>query len=688
MSNEIEYRVTGKYDAGPTFAKANEDTDKLGKKSKTTSENVKGLGDEVDNTSRKTKAFGGAVESNAETLRKLDGKITGLRESLKAMNLELARNPGDGDLLERIGKDRGELNKLRGIRKEITGLEDDAKRVAVETGTFASIIQGGIADSFKALPSEVKLGITASLVGVAAVAAPAIGATITAGILLGIGGGGLAAGIALAAKDPAVANAYGELGQRMVARLQQSAAPFRGELIQTAKTFRDTFDQEAPHLDSIFSKLATKVEPLASGLAKAFSNTMPGLEHSVEAALPLLQAVADNLPMMGKAMSTFFDSIAKGGPGAAAALKFLLVSIEAMIVATGWLFEGFSKVFEAVDKVGRKVFEVTNGGAPAMAMALDKTGASGDRLTQTIDGVVVTTDLAASTMDDFGNVGGKAFYGLDQRMRDSLETVQRINKAFEDLFNRAMDVDEAAIAYQRSIDELTDSFKENGRTLDANTEKGRRNREAVLAIVEAAERQREASIAAGNGTQESYDKANAAFLQQLQNLRAQLKALGASTTEVDKLIAKYEVLAKPVTKTITINIKENVSVSNEGVVAGGDLRRMIGGAYAHGGVPRAASGRITSGIAQSLTQVAERGREIALLAPGYAQLPPGSTILPNGATESIMGGGGGGGGRMAIEVIPRAVGDALMDAIVTSLRYRVRYDGGGSAEAYFASEAA
>ncbi len=71
---------------------------------------------------------------------------------------------------------------------------------------------------------------------------------------------------------------------------------------------------------------------------------------------------------------------------------------------------------------------------------------------------------------------------------------------------------------------------------------------------------------------------------------------------------------------------------------------------AHGGVIGAIAGAASGGVRNGLVNVAEHGRELALLAPGPAMLPPGSTVIPNGATENAMRGGGGGGPTINIYV--------------------------------------
>lgn len=685
MANEIAFKVTGKYEAGPTFARAKKDAEDVGTASEKASRSTKGLGDELDRTGGKAKGFASSLGDGESALSRTSRQIKDTQNSIKALAEEFARTADATErikITEKLKVERSTLSDLQRLRKELGGLAEDGQKIA---GTFAAAFQGGLLETFRSIPGEAKVAIVAGLASVALMAAPLIGATINAALLTGIGAGGIAAGVVLALRDPAILRASGDLGGHILKDLTDAAVPFKSQLLSAFSIFDQSWSKIAPNISGMFDKLAPKVSMLAAGFGLAFEKAIPGIEKAVTASLPLIDALVENLPAMGEAANMFFESLAEGGPGAAKALKVVLLEVEVIIVAIGKTIEYLGKMYDAFAKVAQATGEFLGFAdeGKSIARTLDTTTHSASYLEQTINGVIVRTENAKSTMDDMGTVGGSAFVGLDQKMRDALSTIERLNKAFDEQLNKMLSEDEALIRYEKSVDDLTESFKKNGKSLDENTDKGRHNREAVLNIIEAMQTQRDAAIRAGNGTKESYDQANQAFLTQLQSLRAQLKALGANTAEVDKLIARYEQLAKPVTKTVTINIRENVSVSGQGVIAGGDLRRMVGGAYAHGGIPRADSGMVGSGLGGGLVQVSERKREMALLAPGVASLPPGSTILPNSNTEQALAGGGRGGMALVVEVRPGA-SEQLMDDVVKGLRYRIRYQSGGSAEEFFA----
>lgn len=443
----------------------------------------------------------------------------------------------------------------RRVKKSSTdrnrSMEKDAKKsISIFEGLFGGLIKQGqkagflagteTLDSFsavfKALPPEVKAGMAASLAGAAVLAAPAIVATTEAAILAGVGAGGLAAGIALAAKDPQVIAAYTNLGQRVSSRLQDAAKPFRSELIATAGIAEQTFGRIVPRIDRMFAGLASTVRPLASGLAKGIENAFPGLEHAVQASLPLLRDLAGELPKIGTLVGDLFDAVAKGGPGAAQVFHFILINIEALIYG----------LTELINELGGAAngFAVLNSKASLIASTL-----AGHPL-EAYAVQLKSTSAAASS-------AGFTFNGMAVATYNTAEAATAANAAFRSLFGELMSVDQANLAVATGMANLRNTIKGNSKTLDENTEAGRQNVGAILQQIRALEQKRQADIAAGNGTKTATDKANAAYAAQVASLRQVLITMGLTASEVDNLIAKYQSIPRNITTTITTTYRTN-----------------------------------------------------------------------------------------------------------------------------------
>jgi hypothetical protein len=442
-------------------------------------------------------------------------------------------------------------------------LVQQGQKAGVLAGTEAIDSFGGV---FKALPPEVQIGLAASLVGAATLAAPAIVATTEAAILLGIGGGGLVAGIVLAAKDPAVAAAFTNLGQRITTRLQDSAKPFRSELIATAGIFGDSFDRVAPRIDRIFTSLSTTIRPLATGFAKGLENAFPGLEKAVNASLPLLRELAHELPHIGQLVGDMFSAIADGGPGAALVFRFILVNIEALILGLTWFIRemgGAANGVAVLESKARMLAQVLTGNEfQAYAVKLQ------------------TTSSAASS-------AAFTFNGMSVAVYNTAEAANAANAAFARLFGELMSVDQANLAVATGMANLRNTIKGNTKTLDESTEAGRQNVGVILGQIQALDQKRQADIAAGNGTKTATDKANAAYAANVAALRQVLITLGLTAAQVDNLIGKYESIPKNISTTVTTHYRQ------DGTPSAGNSRYQPGTGFGglDGWRPAAFSGR-------------------------------------------------------------------------------------------------
>jgi prefoldin subunit 5 len=382
------------------------------------------------------------------------------------------------------------------------------------SNTFSSVL----GSAFKTLPTEAKAAVGASVAAAALASIPVIVTAIDAAVLAGLGAGGLAVGIALAAKDPRVGAAYSNLGRDISTRLQQSSAPFVDHLVDGAGKFGRTFTKIAPAIDRSFANLATTIDPFVEGLSKAAENLMPGLEHAFAASVPLLKDLAREAPRFGKVIGELFDAIANAGPGAELFFKFILVSVEALIKSFQMLVDTIAPVANLLAAVGNSLGLWDIGKVDAFATRIDKTGAS-----------------ARTT--------GGSFDALSRSTYNTAAAADQANAAYSRLFGEMMSVDQANLAVKVGMTQLTETLKGHKKTLNEDTVAGQQNVGAILSQIGVLEQKRQADIAAGNGTKEATAKANAAYASQVGALRSLLGQLGFNKKEIDNLIAKYQQLA-------------------------------------------------------------------------------------------------------------------------------------------------
>lgn len=665
--NEVEIRVTARDDTGRALKAAEDNIDDVKISAGKADRAVKSLGDSVKTTASKTEDLGTKAQGAARDVGHLDRRITDLKGPLVDLASRM-NETGDTKLLKQFRADSAELAGLTRMRREVGGLGDEVKKLGREGAstamTFGSLFQGGLISALKT-----PQGAAAA----AAVAAPAaIGAGAAAGgaTLAGAGLGAVGLGVAGVADSKEVGAAWTQTAAEVEAAWRRASQPFVGPVVAAAHEFRDAF--ASIDLDRMLGKAAMYVEPLARGAATFARSVGAGVSALVENAGPEIDAVADGLVELGRAAKIAMEEISDGSEGGAEAIRDLAHAVAVVVTGIGGFIGSAEKAYDTLKDFNVWIADTvdhlrdTNGvlwaslGPAAAAMSIfdpRQPAAFGEALRDT-----------EGNVRNFGAAGTETFVGLDQKMQNALDTVKRLNHDFGELFGQIMDQREAAIAAEQAVDDLTAGWQRGAGQLDITTQKGRDNLDLVNSTISAYNDQREAAIRAGGGTQEAYDKANAAYRAQLAALENMLVKLGLTRAQAHALVNEFAELAKPLTKTITVRVHQVGSVSAEGVVSG-RVPNVRGSAYAHGGIVGAAAG----GIRDGLVQVAEQGRELALLAPGRAVLPPGSQVIPAGTTETMMRGGTGWGGQPAPTQVllgsdGSRFGDLLVDLIATTVR--------------------
>lgn len=510
-----------------------DETDKLSDQFRQASRAADGL---TDQTKQLGDRFLYAVGAAGRVAHQIDNIGDQARQSARAVD-EL------GDQLGQLGR--------RGGPASVAGVTKAAAELGVRTGTeaattFTSLFEGGVISALKNLPPEAQAGLAASLGAAVVLATPVIASAVNAAVITGVGLGGLAAGIALAARDEGVKSAFAELGTEAMKGLTEAAAPFKDQLKIVAQIFREGLADIAPDLSAMFADLATTVAPLARGLVGLAKEALPGIRRAAAAAVPMLEMLANELPDIGAAMSSFFDSIAEGAPGAIAFMKVFLDQVEGGIVGLGaWLGE-MGKVL---------------GGAAILADAMGLAN--------------FDPSIVAGKIGEVGNAAsdvGNAF-------RDSKREITNWATELDHAFGVTMDQVTATLNLKQALADFKDSLKENRGEWDLNTEAGRRHVAALQAAIQAAYDKMQSDIAAGK----SASAAREEFNKTKDSLLEQARAAGATDRELGLLKGTWESFLKtPGTKNLEIRVTQIGSVSGSGVVSGGDPRRSGGKFYATG----------------------------------------------------------------------------------------------------------
>ncbi|WP_061444201.1 hypothetical protein [Streptomyces sp. CCM_MD2014] len=199
--------------------------------------------------------------------------------------------------------------------------------------------------------------------------------------------------------------------------------------------------------------------------------------------------------------------------------------------------EEFTK---SVDGIDQGLADLVSGGKAELAAAaleamkegmspeqVEEFTGSLDNYTEALAAQAFEQRLAADSMGIFGDQAIEVQAQLDAQ-KQSADGLRQSIMALNDVNRSAYD---AQIGFEAGLDNLTESFKENGATLDLNTEKGRANGEAMSAAAKAHDEMLASGLAAGESLGSMTEKS--------ESLRAKMLELAEQTGMTDAEAREY-----------------------------------------------------------------------------------------------------------------------------------------------------
>lgn len=617
MSNEINIKVTGTNASGPTFASVRADMDSLGNSSTKVSDKLNKqqhetvtLEHELKSLADEAKLLGLSFDNVGTTTDKTTTKTTRLRD-------ELGRFKKDSETVTKdVGKSFAGMftGGGKGFGSFVKDAADAGKMAgdAIATAAKGALDGSGIAEKLMSLLSNPVTGPAVG--GIALAITPMILSAVGGAIQLAAAGPFLAAGLMIAAGDQRVAIALGGLKANIISSLKDATAPFRQELIATTGILQNGFDAVLPGIKDTFAALAPAVQPLAKALVSLAAGALPGIEEAAKGLGPVFKELSQDAPMLAKAVGDFFHDVAGQGNSAAASFHLIFLMVGAVIEALGIAIKYAGLLFDMQmhpKNILKDIAAFTDlqAATAATGRSLSDTADSSDQYMQAAAG-------ASGTTTDFSVTVWSA-----------ADALKALNDQFATSISNTLAMHDAAAALTLDMADLKKNFKAGKDALDENSVSGAKNIEMIDGIIGRLESKRQADIDAAGGTQAATDKANAAYNSQLGKLGDLLVKLGASRKAVDAFLGAF--VNKDVTVSVHIKVTQTGGVTSQGVISSGI---PLHGAYAHGGVSRAASGGMRSGM----TWVGEAGPELMDLS-GVA----GAQIYTTGDSKRIASGGGG-----------------------------------------------
>jgi hypothetical protein len=297
----------------------------------------------LDSTGRAAKGAAGDVDNLGDELKSLDRQILKTEAELKLLGREFART-GDVDVMKSFRKSQGELRKLGSVRKVFADAGDDAG------GFFAVRFLQRIGPAIAEGPG---LAVAGTAIGVAF--APSIAAGLGAAISGGVGAAAIAGGIALVAKDPLVAAAGKDVGQRFAAGVTAEAQTFRQPVLNALNQIDEAAARTVPKIGQMFRNTAPSVDRLTGSLIRAGEAITDGLVAASSRSAGPLGAIGDLVESVGTEFGHSIDVLSQRSPEGVSAINDLSNAATNLVRTTTGIIDGVARVKGGLDSFDKGI---------------------------------------------------------------------------------------------------------------------------------------------------------------------------------------------------------------------------------------------------------------------------------------------------------------------------------------------
>lgn len=520
MSDDLTFSIGSTTDDGGLRAAARgldnlaDTADHAGEQLDDAARAADGLGDQARQSSRGVDDLGDAADNASRDLDQLQRKIAAARVEMAALARTFASSGGADDY-KRFRQAASDISKMqraaavlgeevRQSARAADDLGDELDRAARKsrTLTLGDIGIGAAGNALQELSLKIGLQVAGAI---AAPVIPALAGAVSAGVLLGVGGGALAAGIAAAAGSAEVQDAWKQLAADAGDQFASIGNEFRGPVLEAIGDIRTEI--RGMDLAGVLEPAVDLIGPMTDGLLGLVRNALPGLEHAIEASVEPMETLAEKMPRLGKSVSEMLEGISLGAGGASRALEDLLNTVELTLVGTGQLVGRLSQIYELADKAG----------LTGLLGQLDHLGEK------------------HGTLVKLGEDGSTALHNLGGAADEADSALSRLQDEIRGLSAPALDWAQAEIAVENATRSASEALKESNGSLDVHTAKGAQAREAVLGLAEAANRAVTAKLAETGSIVEASD----VYAGYRAQLIATMIGAGVARAEAERLAAAW-----------------------------------------------------------------------------------------------------------------------------------------------------
>jgi hypothetical protein len=420
------------------------------------------------------------------------------------------------------------LKEIGRFRKQLGDIGDDPEPARNFVAKFSARLGPLLASMPIAGP------MSTALVGAGIAVAPLLGATVAGAIIGGVGIGGVVGGLSVAAKDTRVKAAADQLGDRIEGRLFAAAGAFVNPAIAGLKDIEKAAD--SVDIARIFRDSAKFVPVLSSGVSSLITDVGAALEDLIANGGAPVREIADGIALIGREASTGLRSLSDNAEGSAEALNTLFGIIGLSVRTTFQLVNALTELYEINRKIGgdaglRLILKLTGAEMDATGESARRTGEGTFGMSQMmVKAEVSAEDLkkqqeALKVVQDALKVSqealGRTLDSLGGKTSTAARTSDALRTAMDNLYGAAIRNTDANEAYEASWDGLSDSVKNNGRTLDINSVAGRSNRDVLQGLLSSNNDLYLANIAAGqsvDSARKKHENRTAAIIKEAEKL--------------------------------------------------------------------------------------------------------------------------------------------------------------------------
>lgn len=442
--------------------------------------------------------------------------------------------PFGRDLSKQLKKATEEIE--RNVKKSVTDALKDAGSIGDEAGDkLGDGISGGIKrkmgdkrkspwlvltaslaaaldDGISALPTEVK----AAIVGAIIAASPLISGALAAATSAGIGAGLAGIGTFIAFQYEDVERRGQDLANTLRLQLIDAARPFGPAVLRGLDMIENRFQEWDTLLSDIFSESAQFVEPLTRGLLDAIEGILSGVQEGIGDINGFVDELARGMKFLGNIIGETLRILASTGEEGREAFRDLIFNLGNLLVMLAEFVYVATKVYGVI----RDIAQVVGLLNPLLA------------------GYIQQSDAASQKGSSFAftNVElADSFTGVITLTDEENKKLKELERNLKSASDATYDIVEAQIAFERSLDDIDEALKANGKTLDITQEKGRQNVESFIDALKAAEKETLNQVAIGKlGAQEAATH----YQQQIDSVRRLALQAGITNAQFDAMFGE------------------------------------------------------------------------------------------------------------------------------------------------------